>query len=101
MCKVIKEYDRNGNMIYYKNSDGFESWKEYDSNNNLIHFKDSKGKEEWREYDSNNNLIHYYNSSGFEYHNKGNTNFIVKTLMNLKNSIYNIMNNLLKNLRRK
>jgi hypothetical protein len=25
----IREYDANGNMIYYKNSDGYEKW--YDS----------------------------------------------------------------------
>ena len=34
------KYDANGNMIYHKDSDGFECWKEYDENNNLIHHKD-------------------------------------------------------------
>lgn len=35
----MEEYDSNGNLIYYKSSNGYEYWKEYDSNNNCIHYK--------------------------------------------------------------
>ena len=63
----ISEYDNNGNLIHYKNSNGYEEWGEYDSNGNLIHYKNSDGKEEWNEYDSNGNQIHYKDSDGEEY----------------------------------
>ena len=46
----ITEYDKNGNLIHFKNSLGGEEWREYDSNGNLIHYKDSNGYEEWAEY---------------------------------------------------
>jgi len=53
--KSEKKYDKNGNLIYSKDSDGY--WKEskYDENNNLIYFKNSDGY--WKEsnYDENNN----------------------------------------------
>lgn len=72
----ISEYDNNGNLIHYKNSNGYEYWKEYDSNGNLIHSKYSDGYEEWNEYDSNGNLIHSQNSHGlekwYEYDSNGN-----------------------------
>ena len=29
-------YDENGNMIHYKNSNGFEEWWDYDENNHCI-----------------------------------------------------------------
>ena len=32
---------------YYKNSDGYETWKEFDKNNNQIHYKNSDGYESW------------------------------------------------------
>ena len=49
----IKDITENGNIIYYKDSDGNEYWNEYDGNNNLIHWKNSKGSEEI-------NIIEYY-----------------------------------------
>ena len=63
----FREYDKNNNVTYYKNSTGYEFWREFDKNNNLIHYKNSNGYEYWREFDKNNNLIHYKNSSGIEY----------------------------------
>ena len=51
---------------YYKNSDGYETWKEFDKNNNVIHYNDGDGYEYWKEYDKNNNQIHYKNSDGYE-----------------------------------
>ena len=38
-----KEYDENGNMIHYKNSDGVEYWREYDGYDNEIHYKHQMG----------------------------------------------------------
>ena len=69
-------YFENGvkKYIYYKNSNGFESWREYDKNNNQIHYKDSNGSETWREFDKNNNLIHYKDSDGFEAWSNDNPN---------------------------
>ena len=49
--KEIEEYDKNDNLIHYRDSYGFEAWKEYDENNNLIHFRNSTGYEWW--YDEN------------------------------------------------
>jgi len=37
------KYDENGNLIHYKDSNGFEVWYKYDENGNLIHFKNSNG----------------------------------------------------------
>ena len=39
------KYDENGNVVHYKDSNGYESWREYDTNGNLIHYKDSNGNE--------------------------------------------------------
>ena len=62
----MKKYDKNSNLIYYKDSYGFESWQEYDKNNNEIYFKNTNGIKVWYEYDENNNVIHYKDSTGFE-----------------------------------
>lgn len=61
-----EEYDQNGNLIYFKDSDGFECWFEFNSNNKLIHSKDSDGYEFWNEYDSSGNKIHVWDSDGYE-----------------------------------
>jgi YD repeat-containing protein len=63
----IYEYDTNGNMIHYKNSNGYEVWYERDTNGNPIHYRDSNGVEGWYEYDTNGNLIHFTESSGYEF----------------------------------
>jgi len=66
---MSKEYDKNNNLIHYKNSNGLEFWQEYDENNNLIHSKNTYGSdsESWWEYDKDNNLIHFKNTNGLEY----------------------------------
>ena len=73
-CQV--EYDNNGNLIRYKDSNGYEQWYDYDENGNCIHNKDSNGFEYWNDYDENGNLIHYKDSNGCElwkgYDNKQN-----------------------------
>ena len=62
----ISEYDEKGNLIHYRNSDGYEYWREFDKNNNLIHRRDTNGFEAWKEYDENGNLIYYRDSDGYE-----------------------------------
>ena len=56
MSKVI-HYDDSDNIIYYKDSNGYEEWREYNENGNLIHYKNSNGKEYWYDYDENGNCI--------------------------------------------
>ncbi len=71
MTKIVEQkFDKNDNLIYWKNSDNFEKWIEYDKNNNEIHFKYSSGFEYWQEYDENNREIYYKNSNGWEYWKK-------------------------------
>jgi len=65
----IKEFpfeikDKNGNKIYWENSDGFWEKSEYDSNGNEIYCENSYGFWVKREYDSNGNVIYYENSDG-------------------------------------
>jgi len=55
---TIYEYDKNGNLIYCKSSQGIESWLKYDERNNGIYFKNTDGYEWWHEYDENNNKIY-------------------------------------------
>jgi len=50
--KVIKKYDKNKNMIYFKNSEGREEWREYDENNKLVHYKSSTGYEYWWKFET-------------------------------------------------
>ena len=51
---TIKEYDTNGNLIHYKDSEGGEAWWTYDENNNLTHYRDSLGGEKWWTYYDDN-----------------------------------------------
>lgn len=91
-----RQYDNNGNLIYFKykdfvdevNKDDYEIievWKDYDENGNCIKIEESSGftcimkyddrnnlicKDtgliETYEYDENNNLIHFKNSAGYQ-----------------------------------
>jgi len=54
--KEIKEYDKNNNLIYFKNQNGSEFWQEYDENNNCIHYKDSMDLEGWYKYENNKKI---------------------------------------------
>ena len=49
----IKEYDKNNNMIHYRDSEGYEYWREYDENSNQIHYRDSDGVEYWHDEKGN------------------------------------------------
>ena len=57
--------DKDGNTIYYENSDGDWSKHEYDSNNREIRFENCHGVWIKKEYDSNGKVIYRENSSGF------------------------------------
>jgi len=55
--RLIEEHDKNGNLIYYKNRLGHESWAKYDEHNREIYYKNSDGKEKWCKFDKNNKRI--------------------------------------------
>jgi len=71
-----REYDSNGNEIYFEDNYGFwsriyyedssEFWckREFDDKSNLISYKDSNGKWEKYEYDSNLNKIYHETNEG-------------------------------------
>jgi len=59
---IIK--DKNGNVIYFEDSDGYWYKHEYDSNGKFTYYENSKGYWIKREYDSNGNIIYYENSEG-------------------------------------
>ena len=56
--------DKNGNLIYWENLNGFWSKREYDSQGNEIYYEDSNGYWVKWEYDSNGNVIYFENSDG-------------------------------------
>ena len=56
--------DKNGNLIYWENSDGYWGKYEYDSQGRQIYFEDSSGYWSKYEYDSQGNLIYFENSDG-------------------------------------
>jgi len=58
-------YDDHGNLIHFRNSDGFESWCDYDDHGNVIHYRNSTGYEAW--YGDNRNVIHWKDSNGYDY----------------------------------
>lgn len=64
-CQITK-LPKFGNLIYYKDPEGFEIWQEYNEDDKIIHYKDSTGNEHWKEYDAEGNLIHYKDSEGRE-----------------------------------
>ena len=57
--------DKNGNLIYWENSN--EDWwkREYDSNGNEIYWENSNRYWWKKEYDSNGNEIYYKDSRGY------------------------------------
>ncbi len=57
MSKIIRKYDENNNLIYYKSSYGYEHWAKFDENNNNIYWKSSNGSEYWYKYNKNGKEI--------------------------------------------
>ncbi len=56
--------DKNGNLIYFEDLDGFWVKRKYDSQCNQIYFENSIGYCAKWEYDSQGNKIYYKNSNG-------------------------------------
>jgi hypothetical protein len=60
-----REFDDKGNIIYYENSNGFWWKNQYDDNGNQIYYKNSTDNFWWkREFDDKGNITYYENSSG-------------------------------------
>lgn len=59
---IIK--DKNGNVIYSEDSNGYWFKKEFDSNGNEIYYESSNGYWREHEYDSNGKEIYSENSYG-------------------------------------
>lgn len=60
----FKIKDKQGNEIYFENSEGFWAKYEYDSVGKRIYYEDSDGDWSKYEYDSVGNRIYYENSKG-------------------------------------
>ena len=54
-CKPIIEEDSKGNVVHYKDSDGYEWWSEYNKRGKEFHHKDNDGFKRWSEYDKRGN----------------------------------------------
>ena len=66
----VKEFpfeirDKNGNQIYYEQSNGYWWKSEYDKNGKRIYFKDSEGRWWKSEYDKNGKEIYFKDSEGY------------------------------------
>jgi hypothetical protein len=56
--------DKQGNVLYFENSEGYWGKYEYDSDGNVIYCEDSRGFWWKREYDSVGNVIYCEDSNG-------------------------------------
>ena len=61
---TLEILDKNGNKIYWENSDGFWYKREYNSKGNQIYGEGSDGYWVKYEYDSRGIQIYYENSNG-------------------------------------
>jgi YD repeat-containing protein len=70
----IREFDPNGNLIYFRNSNGYEIWYEYDTDGRCIYARYSNEFKTWYKYDENGNYVYYEDSEGVKvwYDSKGN-----------------------------
>ncbi len=60
-----KEYDENGNVVYYENGDGYWAKREYDADENETYYENSFGDWSKKEYDENGNVVYYENGDGY------------------------------------
>ena len=65
--KVYKDYlevlDKNGNRFYYEN-DEYWAKREYDKQGNITYFENSNKYREKREFDKNGDVTYFENSKG-------------------------------------
>ena len=64
LAESNKVYNKNGNIIYYEDSDGDWEKREYDQYGNKIYYENSDGYWYKKEYDTNGKLIYYEDSNG-------------------------------------
>ena len=64
-------HDKNGNKIYYEESDGYWYKNQFDVNGNEIYFENSDVDWIKRELDSNGKEIYYEDSTGYWCKNEG------------------------------
>ena len=79
----IELFDKNGNKIYFKNSEGYSWVQEFDGNNNKIYYKNSDGYSWVKEYDDNGDETYYKNSDGIVEDNRPKKKYTVKELEEL------------------
>jgi len=65
LAESNKVYNKNGNIIYYEDSDGDWEKREYDQYGNKIYYENSDGYWHKKEYDTNGKLIYYEDSNGY------------------------------------
>ena len=69
-------YDKNGNILYYEDYNGYWEKYEYDENGDILYKEYSNGYWEKWEYDEYGNQIYYEHSTGYwekwEYDENGN-----------------------------
>ena len=64
--KGISKYDKNGNLIYWKDDlTGYEVWNTCDEKGNFIYQTNSDGNEWWYKFDENCNEVYSKFSSKF------------------------------------
>ena len=61
---ILEILDKNGNPIYWEDSDGYWSKREYDSQGKGIYYETSDGYWVKREYDSRGKEIYWESSNG-------------------------------------
>jgi len=66
----IELFDKNNNLIYYKDTKNYYYMREYDENNNLVYYRNSDGFSFIAKFDGNNNQIYYKDSTGIIIDNK-------------------------------
>ena len=79
-AKYIESYNKIDDTYYYLNPyTEMEHWARYNENGDVIWYKDSRGFEYTNEYDDSGHLICHKNSNGrichFEYDETGYTSF--------------------------
>jgi hypothetical protein len=58
-------YDKQGNINYVENSNGYWEKREYGNLGNIIYLENSNGYWEKREYDEQGNIIYSEDSNGY------------------------------------
>jgi hypothetical protein len=61
---IKREWDAHGNIIRYESSNDYWSKSEYGAHGNEIYYENSNNYWRKREYDANGNEIYYENSKG-------------------------------------